>query len=127
MKFLRISCKIKRETASPFKKERTHSRTAKLIEEAKKARENAYAPYSKFKVGTALLTKGGKIYRGCNIKNAVYSMCIARNEQYDVKSIHKATDNTWRWSRPVLPCGACRQVILELCPSYEGNFGKYKR
>jgi cytidine deaminase len=50
-------------------------KTAELIEEAKKARENAYAPYSKFKVGAALLTKGGKIYRGCNIENAAYSMC----------------------------------------------------
>ena len=46
-----------------------------LIEEAKKAREKAYAPYSKFKVGAALLTTDGKVYHGCNIENAAYSMC----------------------------------------------------
>ena len=46
-----------------------------LIEEAKKAREKAYVPYSKFKVGAALLTTDGKVYHGCNIENAAYSMC----------------------------------------------------
>ncbi|WP_162513194.1 cytidine deaminase, partial [Streptococcus pneumoniae] len=46
-----------------------------LIDEAKKAREMAYVPYQKFKVDAALLTKDGKVYRGCNIENAAYSMC----------------------------------------------------
>lgn len=46
-----------------------------LITEALKARDMAYAPYSKFQVGVALLTKDGKVYRGCNIENAAYSMC----------------------------------------------------
>ena len=46
-----------------------------LIQEAKKGRELAYAPYSKFQVGAALLTKDGKVFRGCNIENAAYSMC----------------------------------------------------
>ncbi len=47
----------------------------KLIEEAKKAREKAYVPYSKFSVGAALLDAQGNIYHGCNIENAAYSMC----------------------------------------------------
>lgn len=47
----------------------------KLMDEAKLAREKAYVPYSKFKVGAALLTKEGKLYHGCNIENAAYSMC----------------------------------------------------
>ena len=46
---------------------------AELIKEAKKARERAYTPYSKFMVGAALLTKNGKVYHGCNIENAAYT------------------------------------------------------
>ena len=45
---------------------------ARLIEEAKKARERAYVPYSKFKVGAALLTEDGRVYHGCNIENAYF-------------------------------------------------------
>src|SRR5260370_15811070 len=47
-----------------------------LIEEATKARENAVAPFSKFKVGAALLTKGGKIYHGCNVENCTYGLTV---------------------------------------------------
>ncbi|XQY90748.1 cytidine deaminase [Metabacillus sp. HB246100] len=93
-----------------------------LIVEAKAARELAYTPYSKFKVGAALLTKDGKVYRGCNIENAAYSMCncaerTALFKAYsegdkDFKAIAVVADT----SRPVPPCGACRQVISELCP-----------
>ncbi|MED4239050.1 cytidine deaminase [Priestia megaterium] len=93
-----------------------------LIDEAKKAREMAYVPYSKFKVGAALLTKDGKVYRGCNIENAAYSMCNCAertalfkaysegDKEYAALVVVADTD------RPVSPCGACRQVISELCP-----------
>ncbi|MFQ6387277.1 cytidine deaminase [Priestia aryabhattai] len=93
-----------------------------LIDEAKKAREMAYVPYSKFKVGAALLTKDGKVYRGCNIENAAYSMCNCAertalfkaysegDKEYAGLAVVADTD------RPVSPCGACRQVISELCP-----------
>lgn len=93
-----------------------------LIDEAKKAREMAYVPHSKFKVGAALLTKDGKVYRGCNIENAAYSMCNCAertalfkaysegDKEYAALAVVADTD------RPVSPCGACRQVISELCP-----------
>ncbi|MGG0336815.1 cytidine deaminase [Priestia aryabhattai] len=93
-----------------------------LIDEAKKAREMAYVPYSKFKVGAALLTKDGKVYRGRNIENAAYSMCNCAertalfkaysegDKEYAALAVVADTD------RPVSPCGACRQVISELCP-----------
>ncbi|WP_420489676.1 cytidine deaminase [Neobacillus vireti] len=93
------------------------------MEEAKKAREKAYVPYSKFGVGAALLTTEGKVYHGCNIENAAYSMCNCAertalfkaysegDRDYQMMAVIADTD------RPCSPCGACRQVISELCPS----------
>ncbi|UQD53829.1 cytidine deaminase [Bacillus methanolicus] len=93
-----------------------------LIAEAKKAREKAYVPYSKFAVGAALLTDGGKVYHGCNIENAAYSMtnCAERTALFKAFSEgerkFKALAVIADTKRPVPPCGACRQVISELCP-----------
>jgi cytidine deaminase len=92
-----------------------------LISEANKAREFAYVPYSNFKVGAALLSKDGQVFHGCNIENAAYGMtnCAERTAlfkaysegitQFDLLVVVADTD------RPVPPCGACRQVISELC------------
>jgi cytidine deaminase len=92
-----------------------------LMEEAVKAREFAYVPYSKFQVGAALIAKDGTVFRGCNIENASYGMtnCAERTAlfkaysegvtQFDTLVVVADTD------RPVPPCGACRQVISELC------------
>ncbi|WP_425506983.1 cytidine deaminase [Texcoconibacillus texcoconensis] len=92
-----------------------------MIEEAKKAREYAYVPYSTFKVGAALRTKNGDVYHGCNIENAAYPMCNCAERtalfkaysegvtSFDLLVVVADTD------RPVPPCGACRQVISELC------------
>ncbi|MFC0560755.1 cytidine deaminase [Halalkalibacter alkalisediminis] len=95
----------------------------KLVEEAIKAREKAYTPYSEFKVGAALLTKGGKVIHGCNIENAAYSMCNCA-ERSALFSAYSAGDKEFTMLavvadtlRPVSPCGACRQVISELCSS----------
>lgn len=92
-----------------------------LIEEAKKAREKAYVPYSKFKVGAALLTADGKIYHGCNIENAAYSMCNCAERTALFKAFSEG-DRDFQLlavvadtDRPCSPCGACRQVISELC------------
>lgn len=92
-----------------------------LIEQAKRAREKAYAPYSKFKVGAALLTTDGKVYHGCNVENAAYSMCNCA-ERTALFSAYGHGDRSFTMlaviadtERPVAPCGACRQVLNELC------------
>ena len=93
-----------------------------LIQEAKAARDMAYTPYSKFNVGAALLTKDGIIYKGCNIENAAYSMtnCAERTALFKAFSEgdkeYAAIAVIADTKRPVPPCGACRQVIAELCP-----------
>ncbi|MEQ2526226.1 cytidine deaminase [Robertmurraya yapensis] len=93
-----------------------------LIAESKVAREKAYVPYSKFKVGAALLTSDGKVYHGCNIENAAYSMTNCAERTALFKAISEGDKNFTTLAvvadtdRPVPPCGACRQVITELCP-----------
>ncbi|WP_243290598.1 cytidine deaminase [Bacillus sp. FJAT-47783] len=93
-----------------------------LISEAKAARELAYAPYSKFKVGAAVLTKHGEIYKGCNIENAAYSLCNCAERTALFKAVSEGESQfsaiavVAETKRPVPPCGACRQVISELCP-----------
>lgn len=108
----------------------------KLIEEAKKAMENSYSPYSNFAVGAALLTTDGRIYRGCNIENAAYGAanCAERtalfsaiahgsNEFEAIAIVSSSGDYTY-------PCGICRQVIAELMPEgklvFANNDGGYK-
>lgn len=93
-----------------------------LLKEAEKAREFAYAPYSNFQVGAALLTETGEVYRGCNIENAAYSLgnCAERTALFKAlskgESQFKMLAVTADSPRPISPCGACRQVIAELCP-----------
>ncbi|BBN99224.1 cytidine deaminase [Sporolactobacillus terrae] len=95
----------------------------KLIECAQQAMKMAYVPYSHFQVGAALLTKSGKVFTGCNIENAAYSVCNCAERtalfkafsegEHDYEAIAVIADSR----RPVPPCGACRQVLSELCPS----------
>ena len=93
-----------------------------LIEEAKKARDKAYAPYSKFSVGAALLASNGLVYHGCNIENAAYSLCNCAERTALFKALSDGEREFLMLAvvadtvRPVPPCGACRQVISELCP-----------
>ncbi len=92
-----------------------------LINEAKEARKQAYVPYSKFQVGAALLMQDGTVYRGANIENASYGLtnCAERTALFkaysegnrEVKAVAVVADT----KRPVPPCGACRQVMVELC------------
>jgi cytidine deaminase len=92
-----------------------------LLKEALDAREGAYVPYSHFKVGAALLTNEGKVYKGFNIENAAYSMCMCAERTALFKAFSEGDKNYKAMAvvadsdRPVPPCGACRQVISELC------------
>ena len=101
-----------------------------LIEEAKKARERAYAPYSHFTVGAALLTKNGKIYHGCNIENAAYTPtnCAERTAFFKAVSegerkfekIAIVGGSEGKEPNPICaPCGVCRQVMMEFCDPEE--------
>ena len=93
-----------------------------LIETATQALDSAYAPYSQFRVGAAVLTTTGKIFAGCNVENASYglSMCAERNaianaiiEAGKDKITIKAIAVTNSKQVACSPCGACRQVIWE--------------
>ncbi|MBS4199707.1 cytidine deaminase [Bacillus sp. FJAT-49732] len=93
-----------------------------LVQEAIKAKERAYVPYSHFPVGAALLTNDGKVYHGCNIENAAYSVVNCAERTAIFKAVSEGDRDFTMLAviadteRPVPPCGACRQVIAELCP-----------
>jgi len=95
-----------------------------LLSTARAAFRNAHAPYSKFRVGSAILTERGAIYSGCNVENASYGLtiCAERNAIFAavaaegsgmrIKAVAVATER----DGPCAPCGACRQVIFEFGP-----------
>lgn len=98
-----------------------------LIDLAIEARNNAYTPYSDFKVGAALLSKEGKVYKGCNIENAAYTPtnCAERTAFFKAVSEgatdFKAIAIVGGYDKDGLkfcpPCGVCRQVMMEFCES----------
>ena len=96
-----------------------------LLDIAEKAMENAYVPYSHFKVGAALFTEGGKVYTGCNIENISYgaTICAERCAVFKAVSegersflkiavVSSSNDCTY-------PCGICRQVLSRFMPEGE--------
>lgn len=100
----------------------SESQKKQLIARATKTLEHAYAPYSNFRVGAAVLTKAGNIFTGCNVENVSYglSMCAERNavaaaiaaeggNKMQIEAIAIVNDR----QLPCSPCGACRQVIWE--------------
>ena len=95
-----------------------------LVETAIQARELSYSPYSKFKVGAALLCKDGKVFKGANIENSSYPLCMCaeRNALYHAlmngytKNDFVALAIVADTPEACTPCGACRQVISELFP-----------
>jgi cytidine deaminase len=108
-------------------------RWANLLRQAVEARRYAYAPYSNYKVGAALLTTNGKIYRGCNIENVAFTPtnCAERTAVFkavsegelDFEAIAVVTADS------AAPCGVCRQVLREFAPNLtiiigdlEGNY-----
>ena len=96
-----------------------------LLDLARRSRERAYAPYSRFQVGAALQTKDGRVFHGCNVENAAYGLCncaertalfsaiAAGCKPGDFSAIAVIADTP----EPVTPCGSCRQVMAELCAS----------
>ena len=96
--------------------------TDELIKLAEQARERAYAPYSGFRVGAALLTGGGEVFTGCNVENSSYGDAICAEKVAVIKAIAEGacdfaklvvvTDS----QEPASPCGSCRQILFEFNP-----------
>ncbi|WP_372603707.1 cytidine deaminase [Actibacterium sp.] len=95
-----------------------------LIDDARAIRENAYAPYSGFKVGAAIRAKSGAVFTGCNVENVAYpegtcaeagavaAMCAAG--EYEITEVAVVADSP----HPVTPCGGCRQKLAEFATSH---------
>jgi cytidine deaminase len=108
---------------SPTKK--PGKQNERLLAAARKAMKQAYAPYSQFKVGAAMLTSKGEVFSGCNVENASYGLsnCAERTAIFaavaqsgpglDIRTIAVVNDQ----GVPCSPCGACRQVIYEFGPN----------
>jgi cytidine deaminase len=96
-----------------------------LISAALQARENAHAPYSKFKVGAAIEDANGRIHTGCNVENATYGLSVCAERI----GVFKAVSEGGRGFKRVAvvadtetltpPCGACRQILWEFCGDVE--------
>ncbi len=96
-----------------------------LVEEALRARDKAYAPYSRFRVGAGLLCEDGTVIPGCNVENASYGLCVCAERsavstavtsgRRAFRAIAIATAST----PPSPPCGMCRQVLAEFAPGLE--------
>lgn len=91
--------------------------TGSLIAYATAARESAYAPYSKYQVGAAVMMDSGEIYTGCNVENASYGLCICAERTAIVKAVstgeRKIKAVAVATAGGGSPCGACRQFISE--------------
>ncbi|MFZ2490491.1 MAG: cytidine deaminase [Thermoanaerobaculia bacterium] len=92
-----------------------------LIRESLAARENASAPFSKFKVGAALRTPEGTVYRGCNVENSTYGLTVCA-ERVALLSALAAGERKFteivvatQSDEPSTPCGPCRQLMWEYC------------
>jgi cytidine deaminase len=109
-----------------------------LIKRAKTARLKAYAPYSKFKVGAALLTKSGKVYTGANVENSTYGLTVCAERVAIFKAVSDGSEDFVKIvvaadkNPPITPCGACRQVLSEfahdlevVCVNLKGKIDRY--
>ena len=97
----------------------------RLILAARSARERAYAPFSKFKVGAAVEDEEAKIYTGCNVENATYGLTICAERVAVFKAISEGASRLVRMAvvadtvELTPPCGACRQILWEFCGDAE--------
>ena len=96
-----------------------------LVQRATEARENAYAPYSNFKVGAALLASSGGVFTGCNVENATYGLTVCAERVALWKAVSEgerkfvAIAVVADGERPPSPCGACRQLLWEFSGDIE--------
>lgn len=100
-----------------------------LLEQARQAAQNAYAPYSGYQVGAALLDSDGKVHLGCNVENASYSLTNCAERTAIFKAVSEGVRSfqalaVWVEADFIFPpCGACRQVINEFAPRIPVIFG----
>jgi cytidine deaminase len=103
-----------------------------LLAAARSARENAVAPFSKFRVGAAVRTKSGRIYSGCNVENASYGLTICAERVAIFKALSEgergfdAIAVVTDAEKLTPPCGACRQILWEFCGDSEVILGNLK-
>lgn len=96
-----------------------------LIKAAEKVRQNAFAEFSGFEVGAALLTKGGSVITGCNVENTSFSLTICAERAAVFKAVSEGETEFEgivvfsQSSPPARPCGACRQVLFQFNPGLE--------
>lgn len=96
-----------------------------LVDCARRARQNAHAPYSEFKVGAALETPAGLVFAGCNVENATYGLTLCAERVALVKAISEGQRQFTRiaivadTAAPTPPCGACRQLLWEFSGDIE--------
>lgn len=96
-----------------------------LSEAAIQVRQNAYAPFSNFRVGAALEDDAGRIHTGCNVENATYGLTVCAERVAIFKAISEGASSFRRMvvaadtAKPTPPCGACRQIIWEFCGDIE--------
>lgn len=99
----------------------THALRRRLVAAARQARRRAHAPYSRFKVGAALLTRDGNIVSGCNIENASYGLTLCAERVAVFKAVSEGVKRfdaiavVADSARPTAPCGPCRQILWEFC------------
>ncbi len=99
--------------------------TGGLIADAIRARENAHAPFSRFKVGAALEDESGRVFTGCNIENATFGLTICAERVAVFKALSEGARKFRRiaiaadTANLTPPCGACRQILWEFCGDIE--------